>query len=160
MKNCLLLAVLSLAAAGASADTRDLTVKAQIEAKCRFTSGTLAIDFGKLDPSAGTEKSSSTPLTYECTYGVTPSAIQVGTHPAGSYSGTMKLVGSAGGATQSFTYQLSWTTAYPAGQGFTPGSGPSPTRVGIDIGATVAAGAYSLVQAGAYEDTVSFTIIP
>lgn len=161
MKNCLLLALLTLAATGASAETRDLTVKAEVEAKCRFTSGTIALDFGKLDPSVGTEKSTSTPITYECTYGVTPSAVQVGNHPAGSYSGTMKLAGSAGGASQEFAYTLVWSTSYPPGLGFTPGAGANaPTRVPIEIGATVAAGAYSLVRAGHYEDTVSFTITP
>ncbi|MFD0668683.1 spore coat protein U domain-containing protein [Ramlibacter sp. MAHUQ-53] len=160
MKNRLLLAFLTLAAAAAHADSRDLTVKAEVEARCKFTSGTLSIDLGKLDPSAGGEKTAGAVLTYECTYGVKPSAIQVGTQAAGSYSGKMKLKDSAGGANQEFAYRLSWPTDYAAGMGFTPGAGPSPTRVGIDINATVAEGAYSLTKAGAYEDTVSFTITP
>ncbi len=159
MKLRLLLATLALSAAAAHADSRDLTVKAEIEAKCRFTSGTLSLDFGKLDPSIGAAKSQSTPLTYECTYGTTPTAIQVGTHPAGSYQGTMKLKGSTGGANKEFAYRLTWGTSYPPGLGFTLGGGTA-TRVAVDIGAEVGEGTYSLAQAGAYEDTVSFTITP
>lgn len=162
MKKRFLLSLLVLAAAAShAADTRQFKTQGEVPAKCKFVSGTLGISFGALDPSVGGEVSRSIPLSYECTWGTAPASIQVGANAAGSYAGAMKLAGSGGGANKEIAYALTWSNSYPAGLGFGGGStGNNGTQVAIDINATVAAGAYSRVAAGAYEDTVSFTINP
>lgn len=163
MKKLVLLSLIPLAlvAGGAHASgTKEFKSTGTVPAKCKFVSGTVGINFGSLDPSEARNVDATIPLAYECTWGVKPASIQVGTNPAGSYNGKLKLVGSTGGENKEIAYGLAWSTDYPTGKGFGGGAGSNGTEVSIPVQATIAADAYRRAAEGVYEEIISFTINP
>lgn len=144
------IALLMMAGVAVAADTANITVNATVNGACRFRS-VPTVDFPALDPSVGTAVDSPTVnLTFNCTRGVAytlsdPVNPGVGD---GTYSGT--LVGP-----DPIAYTLTYTNATGSGTGGGVGNALTSAITGH-----IAAGAYDLARAGAYTETVVFTISP
>ncbi|GAB4227446.1 MAG: hypothetical protein OHK0028_00120 [Deltaproteobacteria bacterium] len=154
MKNrmAFLVAIAALVAGGAAwaADTNTLTVQASVVGTCKFVSSTSTLNFGALDPSAGTDVNGSTTAQFWCTKGVNTDSITAG--QGLNYSGSKnQMKDSVSG--EFIPYTLTLTKDGSTNNG--PGSPRTLTIAGNVLGAD-----YTGKSAGSYSDTVTISINP
>ena len=143
-------ALLAAAASAAFADTLTMDVKAQVTGTCKMVAAN-ALDFGTLDPvAAPAVPGKTTTIQYLCTKGKTPQSLTIDTNGSGSYLGNM-----AHTSGDKIPFDLSWSTALPAGKGM--GSG---NEVSVTVTGNIAAGVYQNVTAGNYLVQLPVTLTP
>ena len=166
MKRYFIAAALAAISAGAfAADTATVVVNAKVSGTCLFQNKSGTLDFGTLDPSAGSLPATAAPtqgLIINCTKGtllgsivLKPTTGSTGTATTGtglsggSYSGTMKS------GTDTLPFTITWPATSVTGTGFPGGSTPNLTLTGglalADVQAAVA---------GTYSSSVDVVITP
>ena len=151
----ILLASMIAAAFGASTsafagNTQTMAVSATITGTCKLQSST-AMAFGSIDPSSLTAATATAAVTYKCTSGTAPTALTaVG---ANDSAGQKRMLT---GASTYMNYSIAFTAPTTAGNGFGTGS----TATTVSVTGTVAVADFSNAVAGAYADTLTFTIAP
>ena len=151
----ILLASLIATAFGASTsafagNTQTMAVSATITGTCKLQSST-AMAFGSIDPSSLTAASASAAVTYKCTNGTAPTSLTaVG---ANDSAGQKRMLT---GASTFMNYSIAFTAPTTAGTGF----GPLTTATTVSVTGTVAVADFANAAAGAYADTLTFTIAP
>ena len=147
-------ALLAGLAAGAYADTQNLTVTATVRGVCKFTSAARTLNFD-IDPSTpGTISGAmSGAVTYKCTKDTVGTGVTAGNGL--HFSGSRRM--SDGGATPTYLpYTLTVSGGTATGTGFGTGSTDST----ITITGTVAESDYANLPVSSYSDTVLLTLTP
>lgn len=140
-------AILTLTATwAAAADTQNLSVTAEIEAKCKFFTGTPTVAFGAIDPSGTASVTATANVLYKCTNGTTPGSLAP---TSGGLSRTM-----TDGGTNSLSYSLSFGSL-TAGAGFSDGKQKTVVVTG-----TITQAQFADAVAASYSETVGMTITP
>lgn len=156
---------LALCAAGlvstgpaAAGGTATLQVQANVTGVCKWDTASATLNLGSLDPSSPANVSgSNSDLKFWCTKGATYSITDDGgaaktssVATTGCGAGVTKLVQ---GTTDCIPYSFNATP--------TSGTGSGPqSLVSLSVSATVNGTDYANRTAGAYSDTVTFTITP
>jgi len=143
-------AITAMAGTAMAADTNTLTVSASVTGTCKFSSPSSTLAFGGLDPSIGTDVSTSTDVNFWCTNGVTTDVISAtqGLH----WSGTKRQMEGPAPA-DLIPYSLSLSPDS------NPNIGPGTVRT-LTIGGTVLGSDYIDAKTGSYSDTVVLNITP
>lgn len=151
----ILLASLIATAFGASTsafagNTQTMAVSATITGTCKLQSST-AMAFGSIDPSSLIAASASAAVTYKCTNGTAPTSLTaVGANDLLTQKRMLT------GASTFMNYSIAFTAPTTAGNGFGTGS----TATSVSVTGTVAVADFANAAAGAYADTLTFTIAP
>ncbi len=151
----LLLATLIASAVGVSTsamagNTQTMAVSATITGTCKLQSST-AMAFGSIDPSSVTAATAGANVTYKCTNGTAPTSLTaVG---ANDSAGQKRLLT---GASTYMNYSISFTAPVAVGGGFAAGV----TATTVSVTGTIAVADFANATAGAYADTLTFTIAP
>ncbi len=132
-----------------AADSNTLTVSANVIGTCKFVSGTSSLNFGGLDPSAGTNVNASTTTQFWCTKGVATDNITAG--QGANWSGSSRQMAGPGG--DLIPYSLTLT------KDANPNQGPTSPRT-LTIAGTVLGTDYTTKSAGNYSDTVTLSVTP
>jgi len=153
MKRSVLLmaaAVLLLMAGTAMAlDTANVTVTATVAGTCQFAT-VPSLDFGSLDPAVGAAVNPApVDLTFNCTTGVGYTLTDNKGGAAGSLSSNLVL------GADTIPYSLTYSNDVGIGLG-----GGVANELTSSLTGSIAAGVYSSAPAGAYTDTIVFTINP
>lgn len=135
-----------------AADAKDLAVSATVTGVCKLQ--TVPAMAFTLDPSAASDTTETSVVTYKCTKGTAAPTVLLG--PTGGaaspYSGT--LVGSGTAAGESIAYKVTWTDPTLVGAGF------SAADQSFTLSGEVLGTSYAGVKAGPYATTVSVNITP
>lgn len=146
-------AVLLVAVAGAAlaASSTNITVTANVQGTCKFTTGTYTLAFGDLDPALNTSVTKTGNVQFWCTKG----SAAIPTFAAGDgshYSGGTRNM--QGPGSDLIPYVIDSFTADTNAN-----LGPGTPRT-VTIQGTIPANSYGDKSFGAYSDTVSITITP
>ena len=146
---CALVAV-AFAAPAVAGDTGTLAVSANVNGTCKFTTGSFAMNFGTLDPSAAANQAQSTALTYKCTSGTAASSF--------SFDGAAVSPTSVNitNGTDNIPVALSWTVPATTGSGFGAGS----TAISMNVTGNITGTNYANVSAGVYTKNVAVVVAP
>jgi spore coat protein U-like protein len=145
------LAVLAAGGAAWALDTNTLTVTASVTGTCKFVAPKTSTLSFTLDPSVGTNISTSTTTTFWCTKGVT--LLPFGSGPGLYFAGGKNnMRDSVSGDSIPYTID----SLIPDGGS---NAGPGSPRT-LTIAGTVLATDYTTKSAGNYSDTVALTINP
>ena len=140
-----------LAGVAFAGDTNTVTVSANVVGTCMFDSATSTLAFGALDPTSGSDVSTSTSTTFWCTknapYSITDDD---GEHELVANQNRMENTTTAG---EFIPYSFSYNPTSGNGSGRT-------TPITLTISGTVTFTDYQNVAAGGYSDTVVLTIAP
>jgi len=122
-----------------AADSATLNMTATVQGTCSFAAASTLLDFGTIDPTAGTDATASTSIDYTCTNGVV-------------YTLTLPAAGSITDGTDTIGVNI----AYADGGG---GSGSGvPATIVID--GTIPAANFATVGAGVYNGFVTLDVSP
>ena len=146
---CALLAA-AFAAPAMAGDTATLAVSANVSGTCKFTTGSFAMNFGVLDPSAAANQAQTTALTYKCTSGTAASSF--------SFDGAAVSPTSVNitNGTDNIPVSLAWSVPATVGTGFGAGS----TAISMTVDGSILAANYANVSAGAYTKNVTVIVAP
>jgi spore coat protein U-like protein len=148
------LLVATLATAGLTASTAfaggtaTLTVQATVAGNCKFNTASATMNFGTLDPANATDASGAASLQFWCTKSATYSITDDG---GANKSGTQRRMKDAG--TNYVNYSIGAYTATGTGNG-------KGSPITLNLTGAVLNADYVNAAAGAYSDTVTFTITP
>ncbi len=149
----ILLALMPSAAVAMGLATLTASATVLSKSQCRFNTASVTLDFGALEPTAPTDKSSSTPLDFVCRGSANPATFFIsmdnGLHDGGTGQKKMR-----------HTAVPSGYIAY--GLSLSPASATVPRNApqALTITGTVLSNAYRTAPAGNYSDTVVITIAP
>jgi len=151
-----LCATLMAACSWSYADTGALSVSAVVLSKsnCRFSSNAaIALDFGSIDPSSGTNATATATSGFSCAGSADLASFSItasdGLHAIGAGARRMRH---ASALTEYMAYSLSLT---PTG-----GTVPKNDVTTLTITGIITPGAFGSALAGAYSDTVAITLNP
>lgn len=131
-------------------NSQSMAVSASITGTCKLQSS-VPMAFGAIDPSSTVAATAPASVTYKCTNGTAPtSLVAVG---ANDSAGQKRLLT---GAATFMNYSIAFTAPTTAGNGFGTGS----TATSVSVTGTVAVADFANAAAGAYADTLTFTIAP
>lgn len=143
--------LVAVAGAALAASSTNITVTANVQGTCKFSTGTYTLAFGDLDPALNTSVTKTGGVQFWCTKGsaATP-AFAAGNGL--NYDGTTRNMLGPGGDVIPYTID-SFTADANANLG------PVTPRT-VTIQGTIPANSYGDKSFGAYNDTVSITITP
>lgn len=152
MKKTLVCALLAAAfsAPAVAGDTATLAVSATVSGTCKFTTGSFAMNFGTLDPSAAANQTQATALTYKCTKG------QAATSFSFDADATSPASISISNGTDTIPVSLTWTVPVTLGSGFGVGS----TAISMNVNGDILGTDYANVSAGVYTKNVAVVVAP
>ena len=137
-------------AAQAASTTGTMAVSATVSGTCKITTAPTAMAFGTIDPSVvAAAVTAPSSFLYKCTTGLTPISL-VDDNGLNEVTTQMKM---ASGANR-LNYGIGYTATLAAGTGF--GSGSTATT--ISVAGTIPLTDAQNAAAGAYTDTVTFTL--
>ncbi len=140
-----------LTGAGMAFDTNTVTVQASVVGTCKFQAPkTSTLNFGSLDPSAGSDVTGSTTTQFWCTKGVISDAFAAenGLHYDGAKRNMQDAVS---GDVIPYTLGLS--------KDLNSNEGPTAPRT-LTISGSILGTDYTGKTAGSYSDTVTITLNP
>lgn len=134
-------------ASAATSDTATVTVSANVIGTCRFSTATLSLGFGDLDPASGAAATKSGDLSFWCTNSA-PYTLSDPIGNTGTYAGAL-----AGPGVDTIPYTITYTNKSGNGAG-------KNNPISSTLTASIAAGTYADATAGVYSQDVTFTIAP
>jgi hypothetical protein len=140
----------SFAAPAVAGDTATLAVSATVSGTCKFTTGSFAMNFAPLDPSAAANQSQTAAITYKCTKDQAATSF---TFDGAAASPTSVNITNG---TDNIPVSLSWTAPATGGTGFGAGS----TAISMNVTGAILGTAYANASAGAYTRNVSVVVAP
>jgi len=133
-----------------AADTATVDVTATVVGTCQFLEDA-TLDFGTLDPSAGSDVTATTSLDFWCTKNATYTITDDdGLYETGPNQNRMRH---ASLTTEYIPYSFSYTPTSGTGQG-------KNSPITLTISGTVLGSDYIDASAGSYSDTVTLSITP
>jgi spore coat protein U-like protein len=149
MKTWVALLLSALAAPVAlAAGTAPLNVSANVVGNCKFNTASATMNFGTLDPANVTNATATAALQFWCTKNA---AYTVSDDGGVNKSGTQRRIKDAG--SNFINYAITAYTASGVGAG-------KATAITLNLNGTINNVDYINAAAGAYTDTVTFTINP